>query len=383
MRILFAADLRPDPNSGAGGSQYHTIQAIQALGHHVDALWSDDLPHRIRHWNLHYLLELPRALRNAVRERSLGVAYDVIDVYQPHAYLAAVDHVQSKRPGIFVNRNADIETRFDRVVRAWQRRLGVRYRTPMRAIPGYLVDLGFLRAQRRVARYAHGHVVMSSENRDWLVQRYGVPVGRIAAIAQAPPAEYLSVPLPPFDSRRLKHLLAVGQVTFYKGIQALTAAVNRLLAGDPAATFTWVCPHGQHEQARAMLDPQVHARCRQLSGLSNQEMIRVADACGVFLFPSITEGFGKAFLEAMARGLCVVTTQTAGMRDVIRHDENGFFVGVNDPDAIVRTVRQLWQEPERAETVSAAAVAAARQYSWERVGRETLEFYEHLQRECP
>ncbi len=383
MRVLFVADLVPNPDSGAGGSQYHTIRAVERHGCVVDAVWADGLPHRISHWNLHYLLELPNALRDVVRQRCQGRQYDVVDVYQPHAYAAAIEHHRLGRPGVFINRNADMEERFDLEVRSWQRRLGVRYRSPLKTIPGCLLDAGLRRGQRLVARYADGHVVMSSENRDWLLTRHGVPGERVACIPQAPPDEYLSKAPAPACGARLKHLLAVGQVVFYKGIHALTGAVNQLLGQDPEATFTWVCPRLGHDLAISMLDPQVRARVRVLCGLSAPELLDVTDGCGVFLFPSITEGFGKAFLEAMARGLCVVTTRTAGMRDVIRHGENGFLVEVNDGDGIVRAVRGLWQHPVLATAVSQAAIAEARLYTWDRVGRETVAFYEGLLRALP
>ena len=48
MKILVAADVPEDPNSGVAGTEYQTIQALRALGHEVDAVafapvcWCED-----------------------------------------------------------------------------------------------------------------------------------------------------------------------------------------------------------------------------------------------------------------------------------------------------------------------------------------------------
>ena len=58
--------------------------------------------------------------------------------------------------------------------------------------------------------------------------------------------------------------------------------------------------------------------------------MQVYDEHGVFLFPSFFEGFGKAFLEAMSRGLVVVASNNGGMRDVIKDGQSGFLVKTGD-----------------------------------------------------
>ena len=68
------ADVLPDPNAGASGTVYQMNAALRRQGHVVDEIWQTDLGRRIRHGNLHYLLELPRTYRRAVRQRLNGAA---------------------------------------------------------------------------------------------------------------------------------------------------------------------------------------------------------------------------------------------------------------------------------------------------------------------
>ena len=77
MRILTVANVPPDPNSGAAGTVYHTNEALRELGHKVDAIWHDRLgPRRLRHGNLHSLLEQPRAYRREILKAVAANEFD-------------------------------------------------------------------------------------------------------------------------------------------------------------------------------------------------------------------------------------------------------------------------------------------------------------------
>jgi len=89
MKILFMADIVADPNSGAAGTEIKTINALRQLGCEVDEIWSNDLSHKIKHGNLHYLLELPISYKNLMLSKLNLLHYDVIHVNQPHGFLAA------------------------------------------------------------------------------------------------------------------------------------------------------------------------------------------------------------------------------------------------------------------------------------------------------
>src|SRR5438067_5952075 len=83
------SDTPADPNRGAAGTEVRTLNALRALGHEVDAIWSDDLGRRIGHGNLHILLEQPRAYERAAVDALRRKKYDVVHVNQPHGFRAA------------------------------------------------------------------------------------------------------------------------------------------------------------------------------------------------------------------------------------------------------------------------------------------------------
>jgi glycosyltransferase involved in cell wall biosynthesis len=63
------------------------------------------------------------------------------------------------------------------------------------------------------------------------------------------------------------------------------------------------------------------------------------------------------------------------MHDVIRNGIDGVLVPSGDEDALTHAAAALLEDPQRAMVMSEAAARRAREYSWDRVARETVDFY--------
>ena len=127
-------------------------------------------------------------------------------------------------------------------------------------------------------------------------------------------------------------------------------------------------------------------RVTLLDWMTQAELINVYDNHGVFLFPSFFEGFGKVFLEAMARGLCVVAANNGGVTDIVIHEKNGFLVPTGDITQMTKICVDLFKSFDQAQSISQQAASRAREYSWHRVACETVAFYESLieaRKQCP
>ncbi len=375
MKILFAADVHPDPDSGAAGTELRTIEALRELGHDVDALWAGDLRRRIRHGNLHYLLELPWAYRDAIAARSAEKPYDVVHVNQPQAWLAAREHRRLRRPGVFVNRSHGWEPRIAEALRPWRWKYGVpEWRFP-RGVAGRPVRYALHGLYPRwCATASDGVIVSCSEDREYLLSHYGLAPDRVACIPQAPAPVFTATPVPPMTRARLNRVLVAGQVAFFKAPHVVAETFSLLAARNPDLSFTWCCPESAHAEWRARLTPAARARTAFVGWMPQEQLVRLYDAHGIFLFPSYTEGFGKVFLEAMARGLCVVASDAAGMRDVIRDGATGHLVPPGHAAEFAAKIEAALADPGTA-ALAANATAAARAFTWRRVAEETAAFY--------
>lgn len=379
MKILFAADVPPDPNAGASGTELQTIQALQRRGHEVDAIWAADLGRRIDHGNLHYLLELPNAFRRVIAERCAEHEYDVIHANQGHSYLAAIDHHRRRRGGVFVCRSHGLDDRMEEVLAPWRRALGVPGRRGVRRLLGAMIEPLLRRHDRLAYQNSDGVLVSSHGDARFLVEQRGVPASRVGCIPQAPAQAFVGSPAPTMSPGRLSRVLHVGGFAYWKGVHSVAATANLLFDSPGEQAMTWVCRESEHDAVRALLSPAARAKVQLHGWTSQAQLCEIYDDHGIFLYPSLFDGFGKVFLEAMARGLCVVGTPAGGMPDVINPGVDGLIVDCNDSAAMAREIRALWSLPERAAALSSAAATTARRYTWDRVGAETEAFYRSLQ----
>ncbi len=82
------------------------------------------------------------------------------------------------------------------------------------------------------------------------------------------------------------------------------------------------------------------------------------------------------FLEAIARGLCVIAADNSGARDVIRHGVNGMLAPTGSSEVMVDYCLLLVKSPDLASAISTAASESAQSYTWTRVAKDTLSFYQ-------
>jgi glycosyltransferase involved in cell wall biosynthesis len=374
------ADVPPDPDSGAAGTEWQTARALERAGVDVHTVWASDLRRRVRHWNLHYLLELPLAYRAALRRQLRQGTFDVVHVNQPHGYLAARELRARDPAAVFVHRSHGFEGRVEEDLAPWKVRYAPMPPAPVR-LAHVLMQAALTVNNRMIARHAHGHIVSASQCAAYLQRRHGVAAQRIAVIPQAAPPGFLEPLAHLKDEGRCAKLLYVGQFAFIKAPFFVAQVAQQVLRARPQASFTWVCEERSHAAARALFtEAGVLPRVRFLPWQPQQQLRDLYDAHGLFLFPSLFEGFGKAFMEAMTRGLCVIAADNGGMRDVIRHGETGLLAPTGDCDAMARHCIGLIDNPGDCQRMGAAARVAGQAYTWDGVGRETLAFYERLLR---
>ena len=287
LRILTVADTPCDPNSGAAGTVYYTNQAFRELGQEVDEIWADDLGARcIHHGNLHSLLEQPRAYRHAVMKAVKKKNYDVIQMSQPQAYLAAKALKQSGFQGVVINRSHGVELRADNVLPYWYQKLGFRESR----FPGFLTRSLRKLLQRQwyeVIKYCDAIIVTCQDDRDCLVKSLPIAPNKVSVIHHGVPRVFIHTPTKPYSPERQKRLLYVGQSAFFKAPIILSKIINQILQSYQDVTMTWVTPESYHSYVKSLLNPEILSRVIFLDWQPQDKLIALYDSCGIFIFPSL------------------------------------------------------------------------------------------------
>ena len=95
--------------------------------------------------------------------------------------------------------------------------------------------------------------------------------------------------------------------------------------------------------------------------------------CHVFCLPSVQEGFGIVFLEAMAAGKPVVAARTAAVPEVVRDGVDGFLVAPRNPEELASALARLRDEPSRRARLAAGATARVEGFRRDHVCRMFLQ----------
>lgn len=124
---------------------------------------------------------------------------------------------------------------------------------------------------------------------------------------------------------------------------------------------------------RAVHKHQLHKYVRFLGYLPEETLAVMYRLAGVFVFPSLYEGFGLPPLEAMASGTPVVTSNVSSLPEVA----GGAAVLVDPyrPEAIADGIERVLCDETLRRDLRAKGLARARQFSWEASVTRVREIY--------
>ncbi len=78
-----------------------------------------------------------------------------------------------------------------------------------------------------------------------------------------------------------------------------------------------------------------------LGNIEHKDMPKYLKISDIFIRPSISEGLGNSFIEAMAAGLPTIGTPVGGIPDFLIEGETGFLCQPNNPQSIADTINRI------------------------------------------
>ncbi|MFQ5662167.1 MAG: glycosyltransferase, partial [Candidatus Paceibacteria bacterium] len=108
-----------------------------------------------------------------------------------------------------------------------------------------------------------------------------------------------------------------------------------------------------------------------LGNIKYEEIPQYLHISDVFVRPSLSEGMGSSFIEAMAAGVPVIATEVGGITDFLKDGSTGLFCGVYDPRGISEKVELLVKDSElRKKIIQNAKQMVEEKYDWNLIAKD-------------
>lgn len=221
-------------------------------------------------------------------------------------------------------------------------------------------------------KLADGIIVTSQSIKDFIVKKYKIEQEKIDVIPNYVDTEAFR----PFESEKdAIRAIFVGRFDKEKNLFSLIDAVKDLdiklvLIGKgplEGALKKKVKEEGIENVAFAGVIP-------------NERLPEELNKSEIFMLPSLYEGNPKTLLEAMACGLPVIGTNVVGIKEVVKHKENGYLCGTSAEVIREATREVMTNENLRHNLAVNARDTIIKNYSSEKIVDKELKLYGRLLR---
>jgi len=156
-----------------------------------------------------------------------------------------------------------------------------------------------------------------------------------------------------------------------KRVQVLLRAVDRLRSSIPHLELRIVGAGPEALRLKSFCrKKRLQGFVTWLGNLTSDQLAREYNRCHVFCLPSVQEGFGIVFLEAMASAKPVVAARAGAAPEVVKH---GILVEPDDDQALSEALRRLYADPALRRALATEGSLFVQQFDASRVARLFLQ----------
>jgi len=231
----------------------------------------------------------------------------------------------------------------------------------------------FLNMQIKVARKLNPLIVVSESTKRDVVTDFGIPAESMALVYHGVDANVFRpmADIPREDDRLIT--TASADVPL-KGLVYLIEAYADLLKDHPSLKLTVIGKLREGPTAKLLDRLGIRDKVEFISGISNEEIVRLYARSTIAVSPSVYEGFGFPAGEAMASGVPVVSTTGGSLPEVV--GDAGVLVPPKDPGALRQAIDALLRDPERrAVLAQAGRERMLAKFRWDQTAAQVTAIY--------
>jgi len=237
------------------------------------------------------------------------------------------------------------------------------------------------------AKTASKVISVSKFTKEELVRRMGVDPEKIEVVwegmsedAKVGEKEVRNV-LEKYGLERGNYLLFVGTVQPRKNLERLIEAYGKLSSERLKLVIAGKLGWGYDQVVK--LAGQLAGKVVLTGYIEDKERVILLKSAGIYVQPSITEGFGLPVLEAMAAGIPVVSSEGGALKEVLEiPGTGGKYAGVlfdpTDTDDMTDKIKLVVGDERLKKSLVDRGLRRAGDFSWDKAARETYNILVNL-----
>lgn len=222
-------------------------------------------------------------------------------------------------------------------------------------------------------------ITISQSSRQDVHHFFKIPLDNIDVVVPGVDSIYRPIPALEIEAFRQekglskKFILHVGTLQPRKNIPLLLQAVAEIGRHDVDLVLIggrgWLYEQIFDQVAQLGITNQVHF----LGYVPDEELPLWYNSASLLAFPSAYEGFGLPVVEALACGTPVVAARSSSIPEA--GGDAALYFDPGNVNELAKQITAILEDPELAGGLRLAGLKQARQFSWDRAGRETAQVY--------
>jgi 1,4-alpha-glucan branching enzyme len=189
-------------------------------------------------------------------------------------------------------------------------------------------------------------------------------------------------------NKKQKIIMTVSRFSKEKGIETLIKAIPHILEKDKNIAFLLVLPKRRtlkaetyfklKEDLKKLVKKNKNRIKWVLKPVTQKTLSKLYNMADIYIQPSFYESFGITILEAMACGKVVVASDCGGIPEIVFNGYNGLLTTPGDIEGLVRDILKILNDTGFKRKMEKNSIEFSKKYSWDIIGKNTLELYEKI-----
>jgi len=213
-------------------------------------------------------------------------------------------------------------------------------------------------------------IAVSNYVKEDIIKCFRIEAGKIAITYEGAPAQAMTS-----SPKTDPYILYVGNAYPHKNLERLIRAFEILIKKINDLKLVLV---GWDEYFYPFLKKSVPETKRIVFAgfVNDEELAKFYNDASLYVFPSLCEGFGLPPLEAMARGVPVVSSSATCLPEIL--GQAALYFDPGDENDMAQKIKCVLADENLQRDLVKKGFEQIKRYSWEKMARETLEIYKGI-----